>query len=225
MEWWRCLSRDRRDRRASSPGLLGIGGGALIVPMLVFVFTAQELAARAPAARRARHLDGDDRVHVALQHARASRARRGGLADRARDRPRHARGLVRRGAARRPDPDAAARDDVHRARVLRRYPAVVRPQAEDHARSCPGRRDCSSPARSSAAFPAWRPRAARSWRSRSSPGATCRCAAPSAPRRRPAFRSRSPEAPATWSKAGMRPDCRQRASATSTCRRSVWWSS
>ena len=99
-------------------GLLGIGGGAVMVPMLVFVFTAQRLPAE--------HL-----LHLALGTAMATIVFTSVSSMRAH----HAHGAVDwriaramapgmlvgsfcRGAPRRNHPDATARADVHGAGVL-----------------------------------------------------------------------------------------------------------
>ena len=55
-----------------------------MVPVLALMFAAQGFPERAPDASGARHLDGDHRVHLDLQPARAPPARRGDLAHRAR---------------------------------------------------------------------------------------------------------------------------------------------
>ena len=57
-------------------GLLGIGGGAIMVPLLVMLFEAQGLAAGAyPAPRRGRG-HGDDPADLHLERARARAAAR-----------------------------------------------------------------------------------------------------------------------------------------------------
>ena len=120
------------------------------------------------------HLDGHHRVHVALERARASPARRGGLARGARDGARHRRRRPSRDADRGLRADAAARGVLHRIHVLRARADVLRGQAQASApaagRGGPVRRG----RRNRRAVERARRRRRVPVDSRSSRGATCR---------------------------------------------------
>ena len=60
-------------------GLLGVGGGLVIVPLLVIAFTRQGLPGADADASGARHFDGEHRLHFDRQPAGARPARRGRL--------------------------------------------------------------------------------------------------------------------------------------------------
>ena len=57
-------------------GLLGIGGGAVVVPMLVFTFKWQNLSPRYRHSSGDRNLAGEHHVHRRFQRVGSSQARR-----------------------------------------------------------------------------------------------------------------------------------------------------